>query len=516
MNGMKEHSRRWILALTLCLAAAGPAFGQDSSEKSSLDGATAPSVLDAVGRPIGLPGEVSPVRRVPPLALRPLDGSGPILLTQGSPTPAPQAGDVFCCDSRHIWPTLGEVGILLVVPWYFNRHVSDDSTATQSFDAWKRNIVQGMEWDADAFQTNMWAHPYHGAMYFNAARANGYDFWQSAAFSWGGSLLWETFGENNRPAINDWAATAIGGIGMGESLNRLSRMIWDNSATGFGRSMRELGGFLVNPLGGFNRLVRGEWTKIGANPVGRHPKSSAGQLTLGFRSVGDAGVSEEQSGGFFAFDYRYGDGFKDYEKPFDSFRFYAQLNGSNEEQRIGQIHLLGTLYGTDLKETENTSHVFHLGQHFDYVNNRALETGGSSLSATFLSRWGLSERWSLFSRVEPSALLIWGVDSEYSDFTRRDYDFGTGAGLRARVNLLRDDNQIVSVFYNLFWQHTLNGAVGDHVLQFAGVNLRVPIFKRFELGATGFYTARDSYYRDYPDVFRRFPEVRLFAGWSFE
>ena len=156
-----------------------------------------------------------------------------------------------------------------------------------SLDAWKRNIVQGMEWDADAFQTNMWAHPYHGAMYFNAARGNGYNFWQSAAWSWGGSFLWETFGENNRPAINDWAATALGGIGLGESLNRLSRMIWDNSDTGTSRTLRELGGFLVNPLGGFNRLVRGEWTKVGANPEGPYPTRSAGALRLGYRSVGE-------------------------------------------------------------------------------------------------------------------------------------------------------------------------------------------------------------------------------------
>ncbi len=513
---MRAHSRRWIVTLTLCLATAGQAFGQDSGSENSQRPPGTVTVLDAVTAQFGLPGEVSPVRRVPPLALRPLDTSGPIPLTQAPTTPAPQDGAVFCCDSRNFLPTLGGVGLLLVVPWFFNRHVADDSTATMSFDAWKRNIVQGMEWDADNFNTNMWAHPYHGAMYFNSARANGYNFWQSAAWSWGGSFLWETFGENNRPAINDWASTAIGGIGLGESLNRLSRMIWDNSATGFGRSMRELGGFLVNPLGGFNRLVRGEWTKVGANPEGPYPTVSTGQLTLGYRSVGEGGKSEPQSGGFFAFDYRYGDGFKDYDKPFDSFRFYVQLNGSNEVQRIGQAHLLGTLYGTELKKTEKANHVFHLAQHFDYVNNRALETGGSSLSATFLSKWGLSERWSLMTRIEPSALLIWGVDSEYSDFTRRSYDFGSGAGLRARVNLVRGDRQVVSVFYNLFWQHTLNGAVGDHILQFAGINLRVPIYKKLELGATGFYTARDSYYRDFPDVFRRFPEVRLFAGWSFE
>ena len=514
MSGMSAHSRRWILTLTICLAGAGPVLGQDASENAR-DWATAPSVLDAVAGQSSASSEISPVRRVPPMPLRPLYSDGPIPLQAERTAPAPQA-DEFCCDEIHFLPTLGEVGILLVVPWFFNRHVSDDSTATMSLDAWRRNIVQGMEWDADSFNTNMWAHPYHGAMYFNAARGNGYNFWQSAAWSWGGSFLWETFGENNRPAINDWASTAIGGIGLGESLNRLSRMIWNNEATGFGRTMRELGGFAVNPLGGFNRLVRGEWTKVGANPDGPYPTVSSGDLRLGFRSVGEGSAVDGSSGGYFAFNYLYGDPFEDFSKPFDAFRFYIQLNGSNEEQSIGQAHLKGSLYGTEIKTTEKNRHVFHLTQHFDYVNVESLETGGSSLSATFLSDWGLSENWAIVSQLEPSVLLIWGTDSEYSDFTRRSYDFGSGAGVRTRVQLNNGRKDIVSVFYNLFWQHTLNGAVGDHIMQFLGANVRVPIFKKWELGATGFYTARDSKYRDYPDVFRRFPEVRVFAGWSFE
>ena len=162
----------------------------------------------------------------------------------GQITIASGCNQAFCAVTETIAAPGDQV--ILILPWYFNRHVADDSTATMSFDAWKRNVVQGMEWDADAFQTNMWAHPYHGNVYFNAARSNGYNFWQSSAWAWGGSFLWEMFGENNRPAINDWAATAIGGIALGESLNRMSRLIWDNSATGFSRTLREFGGFLVN------------------------------------------------------------------------------------------------------------------------------------------------------------------------------------------------------------------------------------------------------------------------------
>jgi hypothetical protein len=430
--------------------------------------------------------------------------------------PAPPDTAEFCCDRRHFWPAIGEVGMLLVIPWYFNRHVADDSTAVLSFDSWKRNVVEGMEWDRDAFKTNMWAHPFHGSLYFNSARGNGYNFWQSAAFSWGGSFLWESFGENNRPAINDWMSTALGGIGLGETTHRFSLMVWDNEATGFGRTLRELGGLLINPMGSFNRLVRGEWTKVGPNPEGRWPKSQQGSLRLGYRHIGEGGRSDASNGAFFSFDYLYGDPFKDYAKPFDTFEFTGQLYGDNEVQRLGLVHLSATLYGTELKRTEKADHVFHFAQHFDYVNIATLETGGSSLSATFLSRWELSPSWNLITRIEPSALLIWGVNSEFSDFTQRDYDFGSGAGLRAHVGARHREGARIEASYLLLWQHTLNGAIGDHVIQIAGVEGFVPIYRKLGIGATWFINSQDSWYRDYPDVFRSNPEFRAYAAWSFE
>jgi hypothetical protein len=497
--------RALIAVGAACLATAVPALAQEESlsndraEGLGLASNPQPSVLETLQLPTG------------GLGLGPISPISP-----ASGLPALQDDAVFCCDSRHFWPAIGEIGILMVVPWYFNRHVSDDSTAVVTFDTWKRNVVQGFEWDRDNFKTNMWAHPFHGATFFNSARSNGYDFWQSAAFSFTGSFLGEMFGEANRPAINDWMSTSIGGIGLGETTHRFSLMIWDNTATGFGRTMREFAGLLVNPMGGFSRLVRGEWTKVGANPEDRFPSTSAGALRLGYRNVGDGGRAQPSQGGFFSFDYGYGNAFTDFGKPFDVFEFTAQVYGDNEEQHLGLAHLTASLYGTELKNTEKSDHVFHLAQHFDYVNIETLETGGSSLSATFLSRWELSESWNLHLRLEPSALLIWGLNSEYSDFTQRDYDFGSGAGLRSHLIMRNRSGANVQLSYLLFWQHTLNGAVGDHILQLGGIRGFVPVYKKLGLGATWFLNVRDSYYRDYPDVFRRNPEFRVFAAWSFE
>lgn len=50
-------------------------------------------------------------------------------------------------------------------------------------------LKHGFVWDNDAMGTNMFMHPYHGSLYFNSARSNGYNFWQSGFFAFGGSFM---------------------------------------------------------------------------------------------------------------------------------------------------------------------------------------------------------------------------------------------------------------------------------------------------------------------------------------
>jgi hypothetical protein len=66
--------------------------------------------------------------------------------------------------------------------------------------AWSRNLRLGWEWDEDAFPTNMFAHPYHGGLYFNAARSNGLDYFRAVPVAFFGSWTWENFGETYRPS----------------------------------------------------------------------------------------------------------------------------------------------------------------------------------------------------------------------------------------------------------------------------------------------------------------------------
>src|SRR4029453_3121103 len=152
------------------------------------------------------------------------------------------------------------------VPWVYNRYVADSEFARISGDTIRANLETGFTYDRDHFKTNQSSHPFHGSLFFNAARTNGFSFWESGAFAATGSFLWEMFMENEPPAINDLVNTTLGGMTRGESLYRLRNMFLDNTGRGSSRFWRELGGLVLNPIGGFNRLIRGEMWKDFENP----------------------------------------------------------------------------------------------------------------------------------------------------------------------------------------------------------------------------------------------------------
>ena len=135
--------------------------------------------------------------------------------------------------TKHFWLGAAEIAILEFIPWAMAkwvRHWEDpaDNWANVSKETWWRNLSHGWEYDGDNFTTNNFAHPYHGALFFNAGRSNGYDFWESSAWALTGSAIWEFFGETFRPAFNDWIYTGIGGVNLGEIIYRLSSMVTDN------------------------------------------------------------------------------------------------------------------------------------------------------------------------------------------------------------------------------------------------------------------------------------------------
>ena len=153
-------------------------------------------------------------------------------------------------QKKHPWRAAAETFGMNVGVWAFDRYVMNEDFAKISIGSIRRNIKHGFVWDNDQFSTNLFAHPYHGNLYFNAARSNGLTFWESAPYAFAGSLMWEIAAEVEPPAINDLMATTLGGIALGEVTHRMSSLVLDDSKRGFSRFTREFLG-TIKQLGGY-------------------------------------------------------------------------------------------------------------------------------------------------------------------------------------------------------------------------------------------------------------------------
>jgi hypothetical protein len=436
---------------------------------------------------------------------------------------------------------IGEVILINNLVWAFNEYLRGANFTQVNPRSWYENLfVKGFTYDDNHFNTNMFAHPYHGSTYFSAARTNGFNYWASLPFAIGGSFLWECCGETHPPSINDWIATSIGGAAIGETTYRLSSMVLDNTATGSERTWREVGALLINPVRGVNRLFSGRWSEVRDNPPERMPSIFANQLSVGARVIGEGeSISENtQSNAFFQVDFNYGSPFSQENRdPFSYFLMGLQVNFS-DKQALGRVQIRGNLFTSDLKVSDKVHHVFSVAQNYDYINNNAYEFGGQSVTASLLSRWNFSDTWGAWTALDLYGMLMGAVNSEFAFLAEfppafdqerfREYDFGSGGGPAIGVGLLWKGRDVLALRYRLTYLYTLNGSVqeGDeawHWIHIAYAKAMFPIGRKFGIGADAGVFQRDSYYTceitvggevfQCTNITQRNPQVRLYAKW---
>jgi hypothetical protein len=432
----------------------------------------------------------------------------------------------------------GEVVLSNLVPWAFNEFPRGSSISQMNPASWWHNFQEGMGWDDNNFATNQFAHPYQGSLYFNAARSNGFSFWESAPFAFAGSLMWECCGESHLMSVNDFLNTGLGGMALGEMFYRTSSLVLDNTATGSSRNWREVGGFFLNPVRAFTRLVTGRaGTQLPnpSNPLDKEPAFLANRLFLGARGFAeDAGFTEPEYGAFVALDFQYGAPMQiERNRPFDFFLLSAQVNFS-DKTALGRLMVRGNLYWRDLgqaTEAQDTRHRFMVTQHFEYVNTLAYESASQTFGLGVLSRWELGQPagWSLFTVGEGLLSPMSAVSSDFAflaevpgvreDF--RDYDFGLSGGGRLGASLIRGSDRIVDLYYSASYMSTLNGSVrngsdASHVLQTGLARVVVPVSDSWDLGVDYEVFLRDSEYSLdlLEDTVQRSPQLRAFVSWK--
>ena len=427
---------------------------------------------------------------------------------QEEPEPVPEP--VRPPGRRRFFTALSEILILEAIPWAYGRYIGRFDYSFISMDTVRENFRQGFGYDPDAFEVNQSSHPYHGSLFFNAARENGYGFWESSIFTLFGSLLWECCMENTRPSKNDLVNTTLGGMTRGEVAHRLSNMIIDNESTGKTRVIREIAAGVVNPAALLNRLLRGEAFKEFDNAPDRFPKLVALSTDIGFRRF-EHGAHRNQAIATLSF--LYGDPFQgDLSRPFDS--FWVGIDASAPGGALfTRIEERGLLKGWELGDSAApVRNIFQFGQEYTYLNNVSQVYGAQALSAGLLSRFATKGIVGL-ADVSILAVPLAGirvVDVENPE-TGRNYDYAPGAGARVAGRIFFGGHEVLAGEYGVTWAHTVNGLSDNNTLQFARATARIP------LGIFGAGVAYNWYSRktSYPGFFeprQRQAEWRAFGN----
>ncbi|HMQ67356.1 MAG TPA: DUF3943 domain-containing protein [Ignavibacteria bacterium] len=418
-----------------------------------------------------------------------------------------------------IWIPVTEVIGLNAGIGSFNAYVSGSEFAKISFKTVATNLEIGAVWDHDHFITNFFAHPYHGNLYFNTARSNGYSFWESAPFSFGGSLMWELFMENEPPATNDLINTTVSGYMLGEILYRSSSLIIDESKTGFARVSREFFAGLLNPMRAFNRILTGKISRVTSKEAFEIEPVYL-ELSAGTNRILDG--TEFFTGTLTAainFRMVYGNPFKERKvKPFDFFRIQAQLNlGDTNNSQIGAVTAYGTLAGTNLNNDANKDQKIFAGifQHYDFFDNQVYKVGGISFGAGVITKFpSIIKNSNIVTTLHLNVMPLGAANSLYSAFGEKEYNFSSGLNMKFE-SYVNFDWGFMGVNYNLYWLHTVIGSASNEYVGLLRPRLEVHLLDFLNIGTEYLFYHREGYYKDYPDVFVRNNEVKLYLGYSF-
>ncbi len=442
-----------------------------------------------------------------------LPAAGP----EPGPTPAPGAKQEEIARpeaKKDFVAALLGVTAFNVIPQLWNRFVTKKASAQVTLETWRENLSRGFAYDPDKFVTNMLSHPQHGGLYYGAARASGFNLYESALFTAFGSLTWEYFGETSRPATNDLINTTLGGISLGEATYRLADLVFDDTATGSSRLLREIGGLATSPGRAFQRLLSGDAWRVGPNPAGRRPEYFAAEVFAGALALSSSRPGSETTTGRAdaGWDLRYGDPFeKDLGKPFSTFRFRGELTSANPF--LSRLETEGNLAGWRIDEApgERTILAVPLGYSYQSVD---LLYGAQSLGLELSSRFPAGERWDFVPRVQALSAFAGVQTSEDSvPSTGRNYDWGLGGGVTLGARLRRDRRDVVRLDYTNLWLSTVNGPTRWNEVRIFDAALFAPVGRELSVGAGYTFHQHQNVFPERTE-WRTSQQVRGFVSWT--
>lgn len=421
---------------------------------------------------------------------------------------------------KKFWRAGTEWFLTQAFPASFNRFITKDPYSYISFKNFiDHQRISAWDWDDNEFTTNHLDHPYHGQLYFNAFRSNGYNFYESSIATFAGSYIWETAGETQAPSINDLVNTTYGGIILGEITHRISRNILGRASRNRRASVsNEIGAFFVNPVNGLNRLLDGKWGKVDEyNAV--DSSTIWAEVNVGVRRFdareGDI-LEKGKNGSYGRLRLWYSNGPENIKRPFD--QFYMNLEfGKGDSTFINAVNVHALLYGTQFFETLHGNHYGVLSANYDFYNNDAFFYGAQSLMYNWNSEFEIKTRSRFNMAVGAGAILLAGVPDPYLLYgASRNYNYGSGAGYRFHGELSLWNRLMITGDYNGGYFHTISGNDSYYLLHAGTLEANLRLIKSFSLNISSGYFALEGHFDDeqYTDFNRKFPFGRISIGYN--
>jgi len=403
--------------------------------------------------------------------------------------------------------------------------IRGQDTAKITPETWWTNMKRGWEWDLDDFSVNQIGHPYQGNNYFTSGRANGLNFWESAALTAFGSGTWEYFGETNQASLNDFINTTLGGIALGEMFHRTAWLVRDTTKSGKSRTRGEIFATVLDPMTGVTRFISGDASRVTEKPADMVPSSVGVNAQFGALWRGsNTDTIESQGYGFFETDLLYGDFTTgDSHTPYDAFSVRLSFGGGSafSEARVRGRLFSGTFHST----------LITVSQDYQYNKNPAYQFGAQAVATNFSYSKQMSTHNSMFFAGWGGVTILGAIASiplggkveepvdpgagQGVSTGPRYYDYGPGGNLGAFFTIRRDNRPLVNIGYELHHLHILDGVRANHMLQRIRGDFMVPLKGRLGIGTTGEFFERKTFYDDNQGTARyRFPQYRVYLTWS--
>jgi hypothetical protein len=234
----------------------------------------------------------------------------------------------------------------------------------------------------------------------------------------------------------------------------------DDTATGGGRTWREILAFLIDPIHGFNRLIYGDASRVSSANREIH------EPLQGTASIGGALISE--TGGFsgmkftsgVSYDLTYGAGASEIysQKPYDLFFLNGEVRYGQQEVFFS-VSTYGLLWGKELGSSGGGSKsVIGLFQNYDYFNSETIHVGGMSFSGGLVSVCPLGGDFELTSSLQLGLVPLGGVKNPYVRVEDRDYNYDWGGMGKAEAWLRHPKFGTLAVRIGRFQLYSINGA----------------------------------------------------------